>query len=106
MERAREVRVDDALPLLVSHACDESVLCGAGVVHEQFDRAECVFDLAERVVDGDRVANVGSNCKRVDARLLDGGTRGLRTIVVARITERDTVAGFGERDRAGSTDSA
>ncbi len=106
VERAREVRVDDALPLVVRHAGDESVLRGAGVVHEQLDGPECVFDLAERAVDRGRVANVGSHRERVGARLLDRGARGLGAVVVARVAERDTVAGFGERDRAGAADPA
>ena len=65
-----------------------------------------MFDLAECVVDRGRVANVSSYRERVGAGLLDSRARRLGAVVVARVAERDAVAGFSQRDRARTTDAA
>ena len=71
---------------------DEAVGGDPGVVHEQLDGPEGVFDLAERAVDGLRVGHRGLDGERFAARRLDGRLRLLRPVVVGRVAERDPMA--------------
>src|SRR5213076_1461456 len=64
------------------------------------------LDFAKRLVDVVRVGDVRLHGERLATRMLDGFDGSARAIGVGRITERDRMAGGGERENGLATYTA
>src|SRR5260370_1055914 len=68
VERAREVRVDDVVPVGILHARQQRVARDAGVGDQDPNLAEVRFDLAEHFVDGRGVRDVAGEARKLVGR--------------------------------------
>jgi hypothetical protein len=101
-EDARDVGIDDGLPLRVGEVFDVDVRrVDAGIVEQHVETAEAVLDLAEQGGDRGLVGDVGGNRDRVAAGFRDDFVE--RFDAAAGDDER--IAGFCQCEGDGAADA-
>ena len=103
-ERALQVRVEHAVPLVLVHLHDRAVGVDASVADADVKSAEAADGPVDRALNGLRVADVGGlaeDVMAVGAQPLDDGRRVARVVV----EQRDAVAGLGEARRDPEADA-
>jgi len=107
-ENAREIDIDDLLPLIKLHAHHESILCNARVVHDHVNSAELVDGGLEHFIDlllgRDIALHSDGICAVTHGLDLFHGF--LRRSLRARIVNDNLAACLAELEGAGPADAA
>jgi len=101
---AREVDVDQPLPLLVGHLPEPAPVGDAGVGHDDVEPAERGDAIGHQRVELLLLAHVGDPGDDLATGALDPGDR-LAHVLAAEITRDDVVAVVGERDADGAAET-